>query len=231
MLFLRCYRTSQFKALTKEVCLGQKQMLRRRIGPIQSFTNNTAKQETAPLSRYKGPTEAEMTPAQREVYDEIARTRTTGVAGPFGPWLINPALADVAQKLGRICRYETTLELRESELVILMTASYCRSPTEWAIHVKEARKAGLEEDIIAHLAAGTRPKFEAVANLQFPEKDAALHDFTWLVLKQNGVASDSQYTNFKASLGERTMVEVVSIVGYYTFVAATLNMFDIQPPA
>ena len=45
-----------------------------------------------------------MTDKQKEIHDEIGRTRTTGTAGPFGPWLANAGLANHAQNLGRTCR-------------------------------------------------------------------------------------------------------------------------------
>ena len=58
-----------------------------------------------------GPLVDTMAPEQKALYDEIARTRTTGIRGPFGPWLANIAIAGPAQELGRVCRYETSLSL------------------------------------------------------------------------------------------------------------------------
>ncbi len=96
-----------------------------------------------------------MTDLQKKIYDEIRSTRTTGIAGPFGPWLANPNIAQPAQTLGRVCRYETSFDLMESELIILLTAKHIGSVTEWAIHVGEARKAKLDERIISRIAMGS----------------------------------------------------------------------------
>lgn len=170
--------------------------------------------------RYKGPKPEDMDPEQRRIYDEIASTRTTGVAGPFGPWLANPALADTSQTLGRICRYETSLELRESELVILMVAQHCKAQTEWDIHVKEARRAGLEEEIIEKLAEG-----KAVENVS--ARDKALHSFVRNVLDNHGNVDDHSYTAARKAFGEKTLVEITGIIGYYSYVALTLNLFNI----
>ena len=55
--------------------------------------------------RYLGPDPAAMTESQHAIHDDIVKTRpTTGISGPFGPWLANPALAWPSQTLGRVCR-------------------------------------------------------------------------------------------------------------------------------
>eukprot|EP01061_Rhynchopus_euleeides_P019731 TRINITY_DN32367_c0_g1_i2.p2 TRINITY_DN32367_c0_g1~~TRINITY_DN32367_c0_g1_i2.p2 ORF type:complete len:181 (+),score=53.71 TRINITY_DN32367_c0_g1_i2:64-606(+) len=171
-------------------------------------------------ARYKGPAEDEMTEGQRQVYDEICRNRTTGIKGPFGPWLANPVLADAAQTLGRVCRYETSFTLRESELAILMTAVHHKAPTEWAIHVGEARKAGMPEEVIAALEQGATPP-------GMSEREAAIHTMAKELLA-NSTVSAGAYGQAVRVLGDTATVELVSIVGYYTYVAYTLNAFQIQ---
>ena len=179
--------------------------------------------EDGVLERFKLPTN--MTPEQQEIYDDIARTRTTGVKGPFGPWLANPALAQPAQTLGRVCRYETSFSLMESELIILMTATYFKSSTEWEIHVHEARRAGLREDIIDAIAKQEKPVFNE------DEKTlSALHTFVRDLLINSKVSNHSYKQLKEAYDGDETpIVETVGIVGYYTLVAYTLNTFEIEP--
>jgi 4-carboxymuconolactone decarboxylase len=169
-----------------------------------------------------------MTAEQKAIHDEIASTRTTGIRGPFGPWLANPKLAQPAQTLGRVCRYETTLDLRESELAILMTAQRHDCPTEWAIHVHEARRAGLEEPIIAALEAGRSPcEAGAIPRDGSDERIAAIHDFAEELLAKTRVGEE-RYEAARSALGERGVVELTSIIGYYTYVAMTLNVFEIE---
>ena len=215
---------------------------------------------TEPPPRFKGPMDGGMTPEQQAIHDEIARTRTTGIRGPFGPWLACPSVARPAQELGRVCRYETSLALRESELAILLTAR-CPSrelnhllpsddflpilrsltrfifsfpsghardhgpSTEWDIHVHEARGAGLEEGVIAALERGEPPA------PWFPPataaRDAAIYAFAAELLKHSTV-SDERYAAAVAALGEAGVVELTSIVGYYGYVAYTLNVFEIE---
>lgn len=106
-------------------------------GNVTGSSNSSSSSRSTRRERFKGPDEASQTQEQARIRAEILSTRNTGLAGPFGPWLANPAVAAPSQELGRVCRYETSFELRESELVILMTAAHHCSATEWAIHVKE----------------------------------------------------------------------------------------------
>jgi len=191
-------------------------------GPAETEVEGAAEAEPR-AERFKGPAEADMDDDQRRVRAAIAGTRTTGLRGPFGPWLANPALAEPAQALGRVCRYETSLPLRESELVILLTATSARCPTEWAIHVAEARRGGLEEEVIAAIEASQRP-----LPLAAP-RDVALAAFAAAVLDGKGRVDDATYALAKGELGEKGLVEVTSIIGYYQYVALTLNVFEIQP--
>jgi len=177
-----------------------------------------------PPPRYKGPEAASLDPTQKAIYEEIDRTRTTSATrGPYLPWLASPALADAAQNLGRICRYETTLSQREAELVILATAYANRAAAEWSVHVGEARKAGLEDAHIAALARGAPPAFAGGS------RESAIYAVTADLLEHKR-ASDESYSAAVAALGEKGVVELVSIVGYYTYVALTLNTFEIADP-
>ncbi len=172
--------------------------------------------------RYAGPRPADMTAAQQQVYDEINRTRPTGVAGPFGPWLGNPNIAQPAQRLGRVCRLETSLTRRESELAILLTATRHRSSTALRIHRGEAVRAGWAEPAISAIERGERPP-------GLDRRAAAVHDFAAALLRCSHV-DDATYEVARSALGDVAMVELTAILGYYTLVAFTLNAFGIAEP-
>lgn len=185
----------------------------------QSFAR-TARESQAcrgfSTGRFKGPTNPDA--RQKEILDDIQRTRTTGVKGPFGPWLANPDLCMAAQGLGRICRYETDLSLYESEIVILTTAKARQSQTEWDIHVEEARRAGVPEDYINVLESG--------GQLEGDNREAVMQRFIHEVLYSHK-ASDEAYAAMQKHFTDKEIVETVSISGYYSYVAMTLNVFEI----
>ena len=87
----------------------------------------------------------------------------------------------------------------------------------------EARKAGLIDEHIAAIARGCAPAFASGS------KERAIYAVANDLLEHKRVSS-ANYAAGVASLGETGMVEIVSIVGYYGYVALTLNTFEIEDP-
>eukprot|EP00586_Coscinodiscus_wailesii_P012017 CAMPEP_0172497290 /NCGR_PEP_ID=MMETSP1066-20121228/97686_1 /TAXON_ID=671091 /ORGANISM="Coscinodiscus wailesii, Strain CCMP2513" /LENGTH=202 /DNA_ID=CAMNT_0013269961 /DNA_START=169 /DNA_END=777 /DNA_ORIENTATION=+ len=200
------------------------------------MSSNTTTTTTTP--RYNGPPESEMTPAQRSIRSAILSSRPrTGLSGPFGPWLAVPSIAAPAQELGRACRYGTSLSFKESELVILLTGARTKSHAEFEIHRGEAIKSGWSEEVVESIPRDEAFSWEAVRDglvplLEGDEKMVALALFTAELLETSTVGEES-YERTKEVMGgkDSVLVEIVSIVGYYTYVAYTLNVFNIQAPA
>jgi 4-carboxymuconolactone decarboxylase len=193
------------------------------------------------VPRYTGPPEDTMTLDQQQIRQVILETRPrTGLSGPFGPWLAVPAIANPAQLLGRACRYGTTLSFRESELVILLTGAKTKSHAEFDIHVGEALKAGLSMEIIHSIPRDDRFSYAAVMEQVVPllksdDGTTTIHAREWAIVQFTAelldtyTVSDWTYAITKQALGNQdsVLVEITSIVGYYTYVAYTLNVFQI----
>ena len=128
-------------------------------------------------------------------------------------------------------------------MVILMTAQATDAPTEWDIHVVEARRAGLEEKIIEALAIHGANMPADVQNEVFAAEvngddgegasssssfDRAVYNFASDLNRMNRV-SDLHYWNLHEHSGDVGCVELVGLVGYYGLVSLTLNTFEIQP--
>jgi 4-carboxymuconolactone decarboxylase len=185
------------------------------------------------VPRYSGPPEEEMTAEQTKIRDAILKSRpSTGLSGPFGPWLAVPEIAQPAQALGRACRYGTSMSFKESELVILLTGAKTRSHAEFDIHVGEALKAGMSMQAIHAIPRDEAFSVEAVREKLLPlldnEREKAIATFTAELLENYGV-SDETYASTKAAVDgkDSVLVEITSISGYYTYVAYTLNVFRI----
>jgi 4-carboxymuconolactone decarboxylase len=175
-----------------------------------------------PVPRITLPTPETMDADQRRVYDKIVSGRRGRIQGPLRAALHNAELADRWQALGALLRYETTLSPRQSELAILVTGRACRSPFEWHAHRIEAEKAGIEAPVIEAILAQTAP-----AGLD--DDDALIVQFALELNRMNSV-TDATYAPALARLGERTLVELTALVGYYTMVAMTLNAHEIPLP-
>lgn len=163
-----------------------------------------------------------LTDEQRRVHDAIVGGPRGAIGGPFAPWLLSPELADRAQSLGAYCRFGTSLPPRLSELAILLTARHWTAQYEWYAHAPMALEGGLPEPVVEAIRQRRRP-----AGLQPDEQ--AVHDFCTEALAQ-GRVGDAAYGQAVASLGEKAVVELVGILGYYCLVSLTLNIFRIDPP-
>jgi 4-carboxymuconolactone decarboxylase len=165
------------------------------------------------------PDEPGLTEDQRRVRAAILASRRN-LDGPFPAWLHSPELADLAQQLGAFCRYRTGLPLLESELLILCVASHCRCVGEQQIHEPIAGSAGLSDVVIGALRSGERVQLPT-ARLQL------LHDLAWQLLVMHRI-DDALFAAAQREFGDRLLVEIVGIIGYYTLAAQTLNAFDMM---
>ena len=166
--------------------------------------------------RFRALAESEMSEAQRKVYRDIASGPRGGVRGPFNALLRSPELADRAQRLGEWVRYRSSLPERLKEFAILVTARHWSAQYEWHAHHAHALKAGLDPRLAAELALGKRPA-------GMTAEEAAVHDFC-RELHERKQVSDSAYAAVEEHFGERGVVDLIGVVGYYTLVSMVLNV-------
>lgn len=163
-----------------------------------------------------------LAPDQREVAEAIISGPRGGLRGPFEAWLRAPGLADRAQKLGEYCRFGTSVPRELSEFAILLTGRHWKSQFEFWAHARLAREAGLPGDIIEAIRTGSQPAFRN-------EAQRAVYALVTGYFATNRVA-DATYREALEALGERGLVELVGIVGYYGLVSMTLNVFEVGLP-
>ncbi len=165
----------------------------------------------------------EMTPEQVRVNDKIASARAGGqAAGPFAVWLRTPEFAEIAGDLGLYLRTRTTLPRRLLELTVLITARLWSAQYEWYAHEKFVDVAGLEREMVEDLRAGRRPRFTA------PE-DALVYDLVLEIQDRKGLA-ETTYQRALDLLGEQTVIDLLTIIGYYTMLAVLLTGLEVETP-
>jgi 4-carboxymuconolactone decarboxylase len=170
--------------------------------------------------------EAQMTDAQRALMDAIRsgpRGQSITPRGPFAVWLHAPEFGQLAQAIGGFCRYQTGLPARLSEFAILCTARLWRAQYEWFAHAPIAEKAGVQPKTIRALRAGRAPA-------SAPKDERAIYAFIQELYKTKRIG-ERNYKRVHAFLGDKGMVELVGILGYYALVSMTLNIFRMMPPA
>jgi 4-carboxymuconolactone decarboxylase len=173
-------------------------------------------------SRFPPLSPEEMTPEQRKAADAIASGPRRGLRGPFQAWLRSPELADRLQKVGEFVRFSSSVPAKLNELAILITARAWDAQFEWWAHRRLALEAGLDPSIADDIAAGRRPAV-------LTPDEAVVYDFC-TELRRDRRVSDKTFAAAKALLGERGVVELVGVSGYYDAVSMTLNVAEVPIP-
>lgn len=164
----------------------------------------------------------QMTPVQRAVAESIMAGPRGGMRGPFNAWLRSPELADRLQKVGEYIRFNTSLDKRLNEMAICMTAQYWGSQYEWYAHAPLALKAGLNPDVLKAIGEGRKPD-------SMKDDEAIVWEFTTQLRRDHNV-DDAIYGKALEKFGERGIVDLIGVNGYYDVVAMTLNVARVSPP-
>lgn len=136
--------------------------------------------------------------------------------GPFATMLHSPELMLRASALGEYLRYRTQLSPRLSELAIMITARFWNQPVEWQIHHPIALEAGVSRQTLDALDAGAAP-----SGLEPDEQ--ALYDFCTELHRQRKVG-DAAYAAALAAFGEKGVLDLAGICGYYSLLAMAMNV-------
>jgi 4-carboxymuconolactone decarboxylase len=185
--------------------------------------------------RFKVLTQDEMTPAQRELADNIrsgpraavsgsaANASGNSVGSPFNVFLRSPELGDPLQRVGSYIRFKSTLGMRLNEMAILITARYWNSQYEWFAHHRLALQAGLDPQVAQAIAQGKRPS-------QMKPDETVVYNFSHELHHDKHVSDGT----FKAALdmfGEQGVMDLIGVNGYYSLVSMVLNVDRTPIPA
>jgi 4-carboxymuconolactone decarboxylase len=163
-----------------------------------------------------------MNDAQRRIFNDCKAGPRGAVPPPVHVWLRSPGLADSAHKLGAHVRFGTQFTPRQTEIAILMTARYWTAQFEWAAHVRLAREAGLPQEIIAAIAERRAPSFA-------DPDEQLVYDFCRDYYDDHRV-DDATYDRLVHRFGDQGIVDLAGLIGYYSFVSVTLNVFEVPTP-
>ncbi len=158
---------------------------------------------------------------QKVAWDEVVAGPRKKMHGPFFIWLHSPDLLQRGQNLGLYARFQSSLPPRLSELCILMMAAHWKASGEWIDHEPIAKGLGVDALALENLRQGKPAKFNK------PDEIAA-YEFAQELLHKRDV-SDATYARSKAVLGERGLLDIVAVLGYYSFIAMSMKAFAQVP--
>jgi len=120
-------------------------------------------------------------------------------------------------------RWKTALPQPLVEVAILTTAREWSAQFEWFAHYPLGIKQGLSPAMLADLRVGKRP-----ANMK-PE-EALVYEFTTQVCRKHFV-NDATFQKAKEMWGEKTVVDLTSLIGTYISIGALLNVGQVPGAA
>lgn len=175
------------------------------------------------MSRYRELSVQEMNPAQKEVHDEIVAGKRGRFGGPFQLLIRAPEVCRHLSRLGEYLRWGSSLPPALSELAICLTARHIRANYEWYAHAPLAIEAGVPAAAIEAIRTGAAPQFAA------KDQQLVYRLVTELIDKKR--LGDASFAEGIAAFGEQGIVELGTIIGYYTAIGNALNVFQVALPA
>src|SRR5579863_712974 len=182
----------------------------------------TAEKQEETDMRLKLLSPGEMSADQKQTYDESIAGKRGAPPPPMMAWLNSPEMARHATRLGGFLRFDTVFPAKLSEIAILVTARHWTSHYEWFAHKRLALKGGLDPKIIDDIRDRRTPQFD-------DPKARMIYDVATSLHQGHGVAK-GLYDEAVKMLGERGIVEIIGLCGYYTMVSMTLNTFEFGLP-
>jgi len=166
--------------------------------------------------RFKPLTFDEMNAAQRTMIEHLLSGPRKGTGGPFNVLLRSPEMGDVVQEFGAKMRFGSSLPPKLNEMAIIIVGRHWTSHYEWYAHRTAAAQAGLNESIIQAIAQGRRP-----ASMDLDE--TIIYNFATELLNTKQVG-DANFKAVKDRFGERGVVDLIGVMGYYQLVSMLLNV-------
>jgi 4-carboxymuconolactone decarboxylase len=167
-------------------------------------------------NRFKPLTYDALTPAQKTMADHLLAGERGGLNGPYHVLLRSPEMGDLAQQYGAYTRYHSTLPKELNELAILLMARSWDAQYVWYAHRTIAGQAGLSKSITEAIAAGKHPA-------ALSSDEAIVYNFCTELLTRHHV-SDTTFQAAVARFGERGVVDLMGVLGYYNLVSMVLNV-------
>jgi 4-carboxymuconolactone decarboxylase len=175
-----------------------------------------------------------LTDEQRAVVDAIrsgprsklkssAASAPGPIGGPFNVMLRSPGVGMLIQQLGEAIRFRSSIPPRLNEMAILITARHYTSQYEWYAHHKLAMENGLDPDVSQAIAQGRRPE-------RMGADETLVYEFSTQLHAQHGV-SDATYQAVLDRFGERGVVDLIAVNGFYSLVSFMLNVDRTPLPA
>jgi len=162
---------------------------------------------------------ADRSPDQAAIADRLTKT-IGGVHGPYTAWIKRPNIAEAMYSVLLCLRDHATMPRRLRMVATLTVIRHWGADYAWGVNMPLAQDAGVPQAVIDAIFDRRTPDFS-------DEGDAIGYNLATELLV-NRKLSDATFERALEMLGEDKLVELVTVIGYFSAVALTVVAFDIK---
>ena len=177
------------------------------------------------MPRFPAASRDSVPPEQLDAFDAIVSSRNNDVPvfGPVAVQLHVPEIAQRGEVLRAYLRAEgSSLPDNVQELAMLTTARELDCQFIWHAHAAAGRRAGLSDALVDSL----RDKQDLPA---LSAAESAVINYGREFFRTRRVPQ-SAFDAARAEFGDRGLVELTNLMGYYSVLAFNINAFEQLPP-
>jgi 4-carboxymuconolactone decarboxylase len=171
----------------------------------------------------------ELGPDGQEVWQSVVGSRGDqlvndqgGLVGPFNAFVQAPGVGRMLSSLGRVLRFETSIERRLTEIAIITVGARWKAEFEWWAHARMAVRHGVADSVVEAIGRGDDPPFG--------RDDERTVYAVARQLTGTGQLDHETYAAAQRLLGPAGTVELISLCGYYTLISFLLNGLAVPLP-
>jgi 4-carboxymuconolactone decarboxylase len=165
----------------------------------------------------------QMTPQQREGYDDVVESRGEAL-GPYKIFIQNPALMRVLVPLGAyLNKGQWSLSDVEREIAVNLVNGHWLAAYPNHRHEIFGKQAGLTPDSVEALIAGLPTSFD-------DPRQQVIYDLTQTLIARR-VVPTGLYLRAVDLLGDAGVTDLTTLIGYYTTVSLTMAAYDVPADA
>jgi 4-carboxymuconolactone decarboxylase len=173
------------------------------------------------VARFNDVTRESLDADGQAAYDMIVGSRGA-VIGPYRPLLNVPPLAKGVADLGSQIRFAGLLPGADRELAICAAGREMESRFEWTAHEPIALREGTRPEALEIIR--TRGSLDGLT-----PRERTIVDVVLALFRQHAL-TDALFERARVELGEKELMELVVLAGYYGMISFVLSAYAVPLP-
>jgi 4-carboxymuconolactone decarboxylase len=174
------------------------------------------------MARLQPPVREELTLEERSAFDHIMASRGH-IGGPFTVLVRSPELGKRVSDVGAYARFESELPAALRCLAVMNVARTFNCRFEWAGWTKQAREAGISEEVITAIRERRHPEGMS------PDEELVFAFGSQLLGPKHRV-DQATYEAAVVRFGIKGTIDLAVTYGYFAMLSFPLNAFEVDVP-